>query len=493
MNAAAPAPALESGQPIAMLGVPFDNVTRQQVLARVDAMVQSRRPHYIATANVDFLVQALEDIELRRILFDADLVVCDGTPLLWASSWLGNPLPERVAGSDLVPVLLEVAAQKGYRIFFLGGRDDIAKKAEANLRTRYPGLVIAGRYSPPLATLLEMDHADIRRRIQDAQPDIVLVSFGCPKQEKWIAMNYRESGVPVSMGVGATIDFLAGAVSRAPVWMQRSGLEWIYRLLQEPKRLARRYGHDLRVFGLAIVQQWWRMKQRPARGAGPAVPSTPAATPPAEAAAPAGISVLRLPERLDAAAVNTERAAWEAVDRRSGLVLDLSGTTFIDSTGVGFLMRLRRRAREEGVGFALAALQPAVARALTMMKLADFFPTAADVAAARVLLAQAAPASVSSAAARQLALHGEVTSLTLASTTQPAEAGLAALPTGDEFTIDLAGVTFIDSSGIGALVRLRKLATRGGVRLHFRNATEPVRNVLRLTRLTEYILGGPAT
>src|SRR5688572_12900608 len=192
--------------PIAILGVPFDNVSTAETLRIIDDMVASRRPHYLATANVDFLVQAMHDVELRRILFDAHLVLCDGTPLVWASKLLGNPLPERVAGSDLVPLLMKAAAEKGYRPFFLGATEDSAKKAIANLSAKYPALEMAGYYSPPFNKLLEMDHEEITRRITEAKPDMLFVGFGCPKQEKWIAMHYRSLGVPVSVGIGGTID-----------------------------------------------------------------------------------------------------------------------------------------------------------------------------------------------------------------------------------------------------------------------------------------------
>ena len=130
--------------PIAILGVPFDNVSTDETLRIIDDMIASRRPHYLVTANVDFLVQAAHDVELRRIMFDAHLVLCDGTPLVWASKFLGNPLRERVAGSDLVPLLLKVAAEKGYRPFFLGATPDSIEAAVAKARQQYPKLECAG-------------------------------------------------------------------------------------------------------------------------------------------------------------------------------------------------------------------------------------------------------------------------------------------------------------------------------------------------------------
>src|SRR5258708_6153516 len=250
--------------PVAILGVPFDPVTIDSAIARITQMVLSRRPAYVVTPNVDFLVQARRDAELRRILLEAHLVLCDGKPLVWASRWLGNPLPERVAGADLVPRFIALAAQRGFRLFLLGATPEANARAVARLQERHPALVIAGHYSPPFRPLVEMDNEEISRRIWAARPDVVLVSFGCPKQEKWIAQNYQALGVPVCIGVGATIDFLAGQVRRAPRWMQRAGLEWTYRLAQEPRRLLRRYVGDLRYFGRPILPQFLPTP-RPAR------------------------------------------------------------------------------------------------------------------------------------------------------------------------------------------------------------------------------------
>jgi N-acetylglucosaminyldiphosphoundecaprenol N-acetyl-beta-D-mannosaminyltransferase len=238
-----------SRPPIAILGVPFDNVTTAEAVTAIEQMVASRSPHYLVTANVDFLVQAQSDVELRHILAEAHLVLCDGTPVLWASRFLGNRLPERVAGSDLVPVLLKVAAEKKYRVFLLGATPDSVEQAASRLKNQHPSLILAGYYSPPFnAICWQMDHEEIKRRVREARPDLLFVAFGCPKAEKWIAMHYRELGVPVVAGVGATIDFLAGRVKRAPLWMQHAGMEWIFRLACEPRRLFRRYMSRISAF-----------------------------------------------------------------------------------------------------------------------------------------------------------------------------------------------------------------------------------------------------
>lgn len=240
---------------VQLLDVPFDAVTMPETLDRIDAMIATKKPHYIATANVDFCVQAKSDSELHSILKQADLVVCDGTPLVWLSRLLGRSLSERVAGSDLVPQLLAKAEQKDWRVFFLGGQQHVLDQAVQNVASKHPNLRIVGACSPPFAPLDQMPNEDICTRIRAAKPDVLLVSFGCPKQEKWIARNYLAAGVPVCIGVGATIDFLAGSMKRAPRWMQVIGAEWLFRLAQEPRRLFKRYATDLFVFGLSAAKE----------------------------------------------------------------------------------------------------------------------------------------------------------------------------------------------------------------------------------------------
>jgi N-acetylglucosaminyldiphosphoundecaprenol N-acetyl-beta-D-mannosaminyltransferase len=240
---------------IAILGVPFDSIGLDDAVAEIELMAASGEPHYVVTPNVDFLAQARIDDELRHVLANADLSLCDGMPLVWASRLLGNPLPERVAGSDLVPALLALAARKGLRVYFLGASEEASAEAISRVQQQHPTLVIAGRHSPPFRELTTHDNDDIQRKIREARPDLVFVAFGCPKAEKWIAQNYRELGTPVMIGVGATIDFLAGRVRRAPRWMGQVGVEWLFRLVQEPRRLWKRYARDLWVLSWHVTAQ----------------------------------------------------------------------------------------------------------------------------------------------------------------------------------------------------------------------------------------------
>jgi exopolysaccharide biosynthesis WecB/TagA/CpsF family protein len=213
--------------------------------------------HYVVTPNVDFLVKARRDPELHGILVHADLVLCDGKPIVWASHLLGEPLPGRVAGSDLIPLVLRRAEDRGWRILLLGGAAGVGAEAARRIAASHPTLPEVAHYSPPYLPLADMDNADIIARIRAARPDVMLVCFGCPKQEKWISRNLQLLDVPVMIAAGATIDFLAGNMARAPVWMRRSGTEWIFRLLQEPRRLAGRYADDVIHFFPAVLAQGW--------------------------------------------------------------------------------------------------------------------------------------------------------------------------------------------------------------------------------------------
>ena len=176
-------------------------------------------------------------------------------PLLWVSRLLNCPLRDRVCGVDMVPRLAELAARRGYRVFLLGAKESVSRLAAANLQQMYPDLDICGRYSPPNVPIEQMDHEQILRRIDAARPDILLVAFGNPKQEKWIAMHRDRLAVPACIGIGGTLDFLAGAVPRAPMWMRGAGLEWFHRCMKDPLRLTTRYVSDAASLATHVPRQ----------------------------------------------------------------------------------------------------------------------------------------------------------------------------------------------------------------------------------------------
>lgn len=351
--------------PISLLGVAFDPLTLSEAARRVAEAVEDRRPRFFVTANVDFLVKARRDGELRRILLDADHVLCDGTPLVWASRWLGNALPGRAAGSDLVPELIALAAERRWRIFLLGGGPGVAAEAARRLHADHPDLPPVAWYAPPIQPLEAMDHPGILARIRAAAPDLLLVSFGCPKQEKWIAAHYRESGVPVSIGVGATVDFLAGRVPRAPQWMRRGGIEWTFRLAQEPRRLFGRYADDALHFFPAL----WRQRRvlppsQDGRGGGAA---------PALQPTDYGLRV-HAGSRLDRAAFEYGWAFWaEAIEPRGHCLLELEAVASIDSTGIAVLSWWRKRLASVRRNLILFRPSRAVLAALRSLRLAEHF------------------------------------------------------------------------------------------------------------------------
>lgn len=230
---------------IQLLNTEIDNISMEEALDRIDAMVQGRKPAYVVTPNLDHIVTIERDAYFREAYAHADLILADGKPLLWIAKARKTPIREKISGSDLFPRLAELAANKGYTMFFLGAGEGIAAQAAEKLKKQYPGLRIAGCYAPPIG--FEQDRSavhEIIQRVQTVNPDILVVGLGTPKQEKFLYRYYKQMGVPVSLGLGASFDFIAGNRKRAPRWMSEHGLEWLYRTLQEPKRLAGRYIKD---------------------------------------------------------------------------------------------------------------------------------------------------------------------------------------------------------------------------------------------------------
>jgi len=224
-------------------GLLFDDVTIGEATDRIVELARLRdRPRFVCTGNLDHLAIAAADPEFKAAYEAADLVVADGAPVVWLSKLGGTPLKERVAGSDLFWTLGEASAQHGVTLFFLGGVEGAADAAKAALEKRYPDTKIIGTYCPPFATFLTQEEQDrIRDVVHAAKPDVLLVAFGAPKQEKWIAKNLERLNVPVAIGVGGSFEMASGMLKRAPVWMQRSGLEWAFRFAQQPRRLFDRY------------------------------------------------------------------------------------------------------------------------------------------------------------------------------------------------------------------------------------------------------------
>jgi N-acetylglucosaminyldiphosphoundecaprenol N-acetyl-beta-D-mannosaminyltransferase len=221
---------------VAMLGVPLARIDMEAALARVDQFVQERSPHMVVTSDTPSIVRAQDDAEYQEIVRGADMVTADGRGVVWMARVLGLPVRERVSGVDLVERICERAEQKGYSVYLLGALPGVADEVAQRLRTRCPGLRVAGAdhgYFTP------EEEPKVVQRIAEAKPDILFVALGAPRQEKWIRRHMDDLRVPVALGVGGAFDVLAGRVRRAPKWMQRAGLEWLYRVAQQPRRLLR--------------------------------------------------------------------------------------------------------------------------------------------------------------------------------------------------------------------------------------------------------------
>lgn len=238
-----------------MLGIPISSMTMDQVLALIDRTIADRGRLQIGVVNAAKIVNMRRDEVLRNDVMSSDIILPDGASVVWASRILGRPLPERVAGIDLMMGMLRRGNENRYRIYCLGATDDVLEKAAARIAADYPGVHLAGRHNGYFATEEEPAIAD---EIIAAKPDILLVAMSSPKKEKFLARWNNRLDVPVCHGVGGSFDVMAGKVQRAPERWQRLGFEWLYRLLQEPRRLWRRYLVTNTLFCGMVLQEYLR-------------------------------------------------------------------------------------------------------------------------------------------------------------------------------------------------------------------------------------------
>ncbi|MFR4450351.1 MAG: WecB/TagA/CpsF family glycosyltransferase [Holdemanella porci] len=238
---------------IKFMNTDIDNLTMAETLNEIDKLIQKKNCSYVVTPNVDHIVRLEKDEELQKVYKNASLILTDGKPLIWISKWYKNPIKEKISGSDLFPKVCELAANKNYTMYLLGAAEGVADTAAKNLMQKYKGLNIVGTYSPPFGFEKDKKELDkIKEQIQKVHPDILIIGLGCPKQEKFMYHHCKELGVPISFGLGASIDFEAGNIKRAPKWMSNHGLEWLYRFSKEPKRLFKRYFvDDLKIISVA--------------------------------------------------------------------------------------------------------------------------------------------------------------------------------------------------------------------------------------------------
>lgn len=242
---------IDNKKVIDFLGIRLNNMTSDEILDHIDYCIERRTPCQIVGVNVDQALRVIEDEYSKKIFEDAELVFTDGKPIIWMSKRLGRPIVEKVSGPDLMEMLCERAAKKGYKIFFLGAGSGVADKAAKKFQKDYPGFQCVGTYSPPFG--FEKDPEELNKIItmlRESEADQLFVGMGSPKQDIFIYENMKKYQIPVSYSMGAAIDFHGGGAKRAPKWMCDHGLEWFHRFLQNPKRLFKRYFmDDRRIFG----------------------------------------------------------------------------------------------------------------------------------------------------------------------------------------------------------------------------------------------------
>ena len=238
------------GERLEILGVGIDKITGQEALQQIGAFIASGQPHQIVTANAEIIYQASKNEKMRSIINQAQMVTADGSGVVWASRQLGQPLSQRVTGIDLVNSICEQSAKDKWKIYILVSAPGVAATAAVNIRDKYPGCNIIGTHH---GYFNAKEEKQILAELEQLRPDVLFVALGAPKQEYWIADHIEQLQIPVAMGIGGSMDVLSGNVKRAPKWMQKLSLEWLYRLLIQPTRFKRMLA--LPKFMLAVKKQ----------------------------------------------------------------------------------------------------------------------------------------------------------------------------------------------------------------------------------------------
>jgi N-acetylglucosaminyldiphosphoundecaprenol N-acetyl-beta-D-mannosaminyltransferase len=489
---------------IVILGIPIDDLNMEQALDRIEEFIQVGRStgktHQIATVNADFVVKAMKDPELRYLLQEADMATADGMPLVWGSRLLGVNIEARVAGADMVPALANRAAKNGYSIYFLGAAPGIAAQAANMLQDHNPELIVAGVKSPPYSSVIDMDPGIIDE-IKAANPDVLLVAFGNPKQEKWIGMYGRELGVPVMIGIGGTLDFITGNTKRAPEWMQKTGLEWLHRLMSEPRRLWKRYAVDLVHFGTFFLRQWWAMR----RGNVPT-----AVLPDTDLLMVDDKAVLNLQGKLMVNEYeNFSQASQEALANTSQIIVNLAHTEFLDSSMIGALVGLAKQARDANGDVLLAAVPQTIQQTLSLLRLDHFFVIVDDVNAGLNYAFETEETAVSLQHIPSSSQNGSIqlkNSETLVSVLEsewivykaPRRLDAVTAPDLTEICdqmladnpyliLDLSETILLASAGLAALAKINRMADEKNGSLRVANCSEDVMRVIKMVRFDKVL------
>ncbi len=490
---------------VMILGVPVDDLSLDSTIHHILTMIGDYqldwRPRQVATVNVDFLMNSLNWLpfgparhpELLEILQNADLVTADGMPIVWLSRLLHAPIQARVTGSDLVPALAKKIAQTGHSIYFLGGNGDVAQQAADKLIKKYPGLNVVGVDSPFVYTegeeMLTADEQDksILEKINKVRPDILLVGFGNPKQELWFNRNSYKLKAAVTIGIGGTYEFIVGKVSRAPVWVQKSGFEWIHRILQDPKRLWKRYAiaipklcvitiplllsnliqrkknraliHDNKAYPSDIIQGWNSYEVK-----------------------------IKLSKRLDSQSMQIIIDNWENyLLEYKNLIFDFIDVEMIDSNALGMLVRLYKRAQKNQMSVSSTGLvNDDVIRLLKLTHVWELF----NESEAREKQALFFPEKN-----KNIIITEQNEKLTIANLVGRLDASAIALMDFNESIrllgagdciFDLSSLSFLDSTGLRFFFRLERDLKRRNKQMVLINPTEMISQLLEITNLHDF-------
>lgn len=465
-----------------LLGLPFHDVTLAETLDYCAAAMKSTEPGYLVTANVDFTTQAYEDPDLKKIVFFADRVVCDGMPLVWLSKWFGYPLRERVAGSDMVPKLLEICGKEQHPVYFFGSDLATLEEAKVIVENRYPGLKVVGVDSPPFGAVIEWDNDALCAKMRASGAKLLLVCLGCPKQERWIFAHHKECGIPLSIGVGASLDFITGKQRRAPRWMQKIGMEWFWRMASSPTRLVKRYSKDLVFLASASWQQYQSHRHRMTLS--DTVPTTP------RVSEEKNFQLVRI---YWSGNLQLQELAGAPIPEQisAPVLLDASGITFMDSSGLGRFASLVRSCRSAEQQLLVVNPSLAFKTAIRAVRMESLYQTVDTEAEALQLIAQ----HRSSGGAQRIGADGTVwvtfnralDALYHDEMMQTLEAAIAQSPKLGVLVVDLKEVSFIDSRAVGGLIRTWKMVSAKGGQMFLADASPAVREIINLLRLDKVL------
>ena len=244
-----------------ILGVKVSNIANNDLLDTLTHCIHEKQKVQVCITPVNSVLAAIKDPEVLNIYNNAEIVLCDGMPIKWASSFLNTPIQERITGLDLLPDLVELCAKNNFSVFLLGASPGVGDKLKQTISQRYPNCKVVGVYVPPFMKVFSGEENDkMIAAVNEAAPDVLLVSLTAPKQDIWIAQNKNLLNASVQVGIGGAFEVMAGLAKRAPKWMQSAGLEWLFRFIQEPKRLFRRYFIEAPLFILLVIKQ--KMKER---------------------------------------------------------------------------------------------------------------------------------------------------------------------------------------------------------------------------------------